>query len=197
MHALKPFRYHRLRERFSITCKLGLEAGVALSRYGDNKAKRDQRHKIGPITRLLTKLYVTRKPGETMVLPWNCCLKGLDRTLARIQKAAGIHLPCREDREHTPPLRISQFHVLSRDVQFLPSIGLGLARTDGARYIYNDAVKHQVCGNSPRMRLWRIPSGVVQSKCLMSVECLWSVVGQIALPRVTQLLCFEQLAPFV
>ena len=87
-----------------------LEAGVALSRYGDNKAKRDQRHKIAPITSLLTKLHATRKPEETRVFPWNYCSKGLNRTLARIQKAAGIHLPCREDHEHTPACHLYGFH---------------------------------------------------------------------------------------
>jgi integrase len=87
-----------------------LNAGVALSRYGDNKAKRDQRHKIGSIAGLLTKLYESRKPLEPRVFPWNYCSKGLDRTLARIQKAAGIHLPCREDHEHTPACHLYGFH---------------------------------------------------------------------------------------
>jgi integrase len=87
-----------------------LDGGVALSRYGDNKAKRDQHHKIASITGFLANLYACRKPGETRVFPWNYCLKGLDRMLARIQKAAGIHLPCREDHEHTEACHLYGFH---------------------------------------------------------------------------------------
>jgi integrase len=34
----------------------------------------------------------------------------LDRTLAKIQQAAGIHLPCREDHEHTPACHLYGFH---------------------------------------------------------------------------------------
>jgi len=52
-----------------------------------------------------------------------------------------------------PPLWLSQFQVRSCDVQFWPSIGSGLARTDGARYIYNYTAIHQVRGNSPKPRL--------------------------------------------
>jgi integrase len=87
-----------------------LNAGVALSRYGDNKAKRDQHHKIGSITNLLVKLYESRKRLEPRVFPWNYCWKGLDRTLARIQKAAGIKLHCRESHEHTPACHLYGFH---------------------------------------------------------------------------------------
>jgi integrase len=87
-----------------------LDAGVALSRYGDNKAKRDLHHKIGSITDLLANLFACRKPGETRVFPWNYCSKGLDRTLARIHKTAGIHLPCREGHEHTEACHLYGFH---------------------------------------------------------------------------------------
>jgi integrase len=87
-----------------------LEAGVALSRYDDNKRKRDQRHKIGPVVDLLRKLHVVRKPGETRVFPWNHANKSLDRDLARIQQAAGIHLPCRESHKHTPACHLYGFH---------------------------------------------------------------------------------------
>ena len=85
-----------------------LEAGIALSRYGDNKAKRDQRHRIGAAVKLLTPLYQVRKPGESRVFPWNYSMRTLDRDLAEIQKAAGVHLTCREDHEHRrlPPVRV-------------------------------------------------------------------------------------------
>jgi hypothetical protein len=87
-----------------------LEAGIALSRYGDNNAKRDQRHKIGPVVGLLRKLHASRRPGEPRVFPWNYCLKILDRTLARIQKVAKIALPCREDHQHTDACYLYGFH---------------------------------------------------------------------------------------
>lgn len=87
-----------------------LEGGIALSRYGDNKAKRDQRHKIGPVVGLLRTLHASRRPGEPRVFPWNYCLKSLDRTLARIQKAAKIALPCREEHQHTDACYLYGFH---------------------------------------------------------------------------------------
>jgi len=34
----------------------------------------------------------------------------LERTLTRIQKAAGIHSACREDHEHTPVCHLYAFH---------------------------------------------------------------------------------------
>lgn len=86
------------------------EAGIALSRYGHNKGKRDQRHKIGAAANLLGPLHRVRKPGERRVFPWNYSLRTLDRDLAEIQKAAGIHLECREDHEHTPACYLYGFH---------------------------------------------------------------------------------------
>ncbi len=89
-----------------------LESGIILSRYRDNKAKNDQRHKIPAVVPLLRRLHEVRKPGESRVFPWNHATKSLDRDFARIQKAAGIHLPCREDHEHTPSCHLYGFHGL-------------------------------------------------------------------------------------
>ena len=87
-----------------------LESGIVLSRYGDNKPKNDQRHHIGPAVGLLRRLYALRTPGDSRVFPWNYSLPSLDRTLASIQKAAGIHLLCRENHEHTDACHLYGFH---------------------------------------------------------------------------------------
>ena len=79
-----------------------LRAGVALSRCRDNKGKRDdKRHRIDGVAGLLAELYAVRQPSDPRVFPWNVSVRTLDRELARIQQAAGIHLPCHEDHEHT------------------------------------------------------------------------------------------------
>lgn len=87
-----------------------LGAGVALSGARDNKGKRDQRHNISPVTGLLADLYAVRKLGERRVFPWNYSDVSMQRNFARIQNAAGIHLPCREDHEHTPACHRYGFH---------------------------------------------------------------------------------------
>ena len=87
-----------------------LDAGVVVSRHHDNKQKRDQRHHIAPAVPFLRPLYAVRKPGESRVFPWNHNERSLDRDLRRIQEAAGIHLPCREDHEHTPQCHVYGLH---------------------------------------------------------------------------------------
>jgi len=88
-----------------------LDAGVALSRHLSNKGKRDQRHQIAAAVPFLRVLHAVRRPGEARVFPWNASERSLDRDLARIQKAAGIHLPCREDHEHTPQCHLYGLHA--------------------------------------------------------------------------------------
>jgi integrase len=92
---------------------LDLTAGIALSRYRDNKGKMDPRHKIGPVVGLLRGLRGVRRPGEPRLFPWSYALRTLDRELARIQEAAGIHLPSREDRGHTPACHLYEFRSFS------------------------------------------------------------------------------------
>jgi len=87
-----------------------LKAGVALSRCTDNKRKKDQRHRIKAATGFLAELYTVRYPDEPRVFPWNYAVRTLDRELHRIQTAAGIHLPCREDHKHTPTCHVYGFH---------------------------------------------------------------------------------------
>ncbi len=83
---------------------------MALSRAGDNKGKRDQRHNITPVAGLLAELYSVRKPNDPRVFPWNHTVRTLDREFHRIQRAAEIHLPCRGDYEHAPTCHVYGFH---------------------------------------------------------------------------------------
>ena len=87
-----------------------LAAGIAISRNRDNKAKRELRHRIGPAVPMLDVMRRVRQPGEPRVFPWIHALVSLDRDLARIQEAAGIHLPCREDHEHTKACHLYGWH---------------------------------------------------------------------------------------
>ena len=84
------------------------DSSAILSRY-TNKGRRDQRHHIGPALPYLRRLHELRTPGNDHVFPWNHSLRSLDRDLHRIQKAAGIHLDCREEHEHTETCRYYGF----------------------------------------------------------------------------------------
>jgi integrase len=87
-----------------------LTEGVAISRAEDNKGKRDQRHNVEPVADLLRVLYQVRQPGDDRVFAWNHATITLDREHARIQEAAGIHLPCRTEHEHTKYCYLYGFH---------------------------------------------------------------------------------------
>jgi integrase len=87
-----------------------LDTGIAISRHHDNKQKREQRHQVAAAVPFLRLLHNVRKPGENRVFPWNHNERSLDRDLRRIQEAAKIHLPCRENHEHTPQCHVYGFH---------------------------------------------------------------------------------------
>jgi len=48
------------------------------------------------------------------VFPWDHNRKTLDEEFRRLQRAAGIHLPCRGEHEHTPACHAYGFHDLRR-----------------------------------------------------------------------------------
>lgn len=52
--------------------------------------------------------------ADPRLLPWNHARRTLDREFHRIQKAAGIHLDCSEDHEHSPECHLYGFHDLRR-----------------------------------------------------------------------------------
>lgn len=90
---------------------LDLEAGYAVTRFEDNKGKRDDRVKLHPVV----VEHLRRLPGFTpTVFPWNHNRTTLDKEFARIQRAAGIHLPCPERHEHTDACHVYGFHDLRR-----------------------------------------------------------------------------------
>jgi integrase len=101
---------------------LDLDAGTAITRWDDNKGKRDERVKLHPVV----VGHLKRLPGFTpTVFPWNHNRRTLDTQFHRIQRAAkvvgpdgsykvGIHLPCPERHEHTPACHVYGFHDLRR-----------------------------------------------------------------------------------
>jgi integrase len=88
-----------------------LDARTVLSRAQDNKGKRDQLIPLDPVViEHLRKL----ASFDTRLFPWNHHRRNLDLEFHRIQKAAGIHLPCHDAHEHTPACHVYGFHDLRR-----------------------------------------------------------------------------------
>ena len=87
-----------------------LDAGLVRSLARENKGKRDMQHDIVAAVPFL-KVIQSRDPR---LLPWNHNRRTLDRGFHRIQRAAGIHLDCTEDHEHTPACHVYGFHDLRR-----------------------------------------------------------------------------------
>ena len=90
---------------------LDLDAGTVITRWDDNKGKRDALVKLHPV--VVDHLRRVPTFGPT-VLPWNHNPRTLYYDLHRIQRAAGIHLTCREQHEHTPSCHFYGFHDLRR-----------------------------------------------------------------------------------
>jgi len=90
---------------------LDLTKGDAITRAGDNKGGREER--IGLHAVVIE--HLAQLPGfDVRVFPWNHDRTTLMNEFARIQKAAGIHLPCRESHEHTRFCHVHGFHDLRR-----------------------------------------------------------------------------------
>jgi integrase len=90
---------------------LNLEAGTAISRGSVNKGKRDELVKLhSVVVDHLRKL--TGFSHE--VFPWHYNNRTLYYEFNRIQKAAGIHLSCQGDHEHTEACHVYGFHDLRR-----------------------------------------------------------------------------------
>jgi len=89
---------------------LDLEAGTIITRAEDNKGKRDARLPIHPIVvEHLKKLVGADKP-----LHWPRHPRSLWAEWGRIQRAAGIHLHCSADHQHTPACHVYGFHDFRR-----------------------------------------------------------------------------------
>jgi integrase len=90
---------------------LDLEGGYAVTRFEDNKGKRDDKVKLHPVILV----HLAALGGFTpTVFPWNHNRRTLDSEFHRIQRAAGIHLPCPDRHEHTDACHAYGFHGLRR-----------------------------------------------------------------------------------
>src|SRR5262249_2598067 len=90
---------------------LDLEQGLMLTRWEDNKGDADSRVKLHPIVpEHLRKL----ASFEAKVFPWPHRTDVLYVDFARIQRAAGIHLPCRKEHEHRLSCHLYGFDDLRR-----------------------------------------------------------------------------------
>ena len=88
-----------------------MTAGTAITRWEDNKGKRDERVKLHPVV----VEHLRRVPGfDPAVFPWNGDRRTLQEQFAMIQEAAGIKLPCRGNHEHTRYCYLYGFHDLRR-----------------------------------------------------------------------------------
>jgi integrase len=92
---------------------LDLEAGTAVTRFEDNKGKRDALVKLHPVV----VEHLRKLPGfGPCVFPWNHNKRTLWSEFARVQEAAGVHLPCkrRGTHEHGRHCHLYGFHDLRR-----------------------------------------------------------------------------------
>lgn len=90
---------------------LDLEGMTAITRAENNKGRRDERIDLNPA--LVEQL--RRLAGFTpIVFPWHYNQRTLYEEFARIQEAAGIHLPCNESHAHTRFCHLYGFHDLRR-----------------------------------------------------------------------------------
>jgi integrase len=100
---------------------LDLDAATVITRWADNKGKRDALVKLHPVV----VEHLRRVPSfGPMVFPWNHNARTLYYDFHRIQLAAKvtgpggvegpINLACREQHEHTPACHLYGFHDLRR-----------------------------------------------------------------------------------
>ena len=90
---------------------LDLEKGQAITRHGDNKGKSDE---LVPLHPVVVEHLQRLTSFESVVFPWHHDSRGLYVELDRIHEAAGIHLPCHEEHEHTAACHRYAFHDLRR-----------------------------------------------------------------------------------
>jgi integrase len=87
-----------------------LDAGTAISRAKHNKAKKDQRVHIAAVVNWLRPL----KGFDPRVFPWDWDKTALYTHFRKLQEAAGVHLHCPGDHEHTPACHVYGFHDFRR-----------------------------------------------------------------------------------
>ncbi len=90
---------------------MDLDAGYAITRWDDNKGKREERVKLHPVViEHLRKLV----GFDTHIFPWDLNETTLYQEHARIQEQAGIKKPCRAAHKHTRFCYVFGFHDLRR-----------------------------------------------------------------------------------
>lgn len=90
---------------------LNLEAGTAITRHTDNKGKRDD---VVPLHPIVVEHLRKIQSFHDLVFPWPHGRRDIWSEFHRIQKTAGIDLPCLEKHEHTEACRYYGFHDLRR-----------------------------------------------------------------------------------
>ena len=90
---------------------VSLDDGQALTRHADNKGGRDDVAPLHPVVVDHLRKIIDFGP---MVFSWPHHERTLWADFARIQEAAGIHLPCHEKHDHTPGCHRYGFHDLRR-----------------------------------------------------------------------------------
>jgi integrase len=91
--------------------RLDLDAGTVRVRAQDTKGRREELLKLHPVVIE----HLRKLPGfDPYILPWPHNIRTIYTEFTRIQQAAGIHLPCDEEHEHTPACHVYGFHDLRR-----------------------------------------------------------------------------------
>jgi integrase len=94
--------------------RVNMETGAAVSMGEDNKGKRDDLFHLHPV--VLEHLRKLEGSFDRYVFPWNHDQRTLYVEFGRIQRAAGINLPCKVRGQHecTPHCHVYGFHDLRR-----------------------------------------------------------------------------------
>ncbi len=101
----------RIKEILAIRrADIDLKHGTVITRRGDNKGKRDE---ILPLHPVVVEHLKVLGDGE-FPLRWPHSKRHLWTEWGRMQRAAGIHLPCIGDHEHTPACHVYGFHDFRR-----------------------------------------------------------------------------------
>ena len=102
----------RINEILSIRlADLDLTGGFLITRWDDNKAKRDESVPLhAVVVEHLRKLIGT----HDLVFRWGHDERTLWEEFGRIQREAGIHLHCPEKHQHTPACHVYGFHDFRR-----------------------------------------------------------------------------------
>lgn len=90
---------------------IDIEAGVCLTRWDENKGKRDE---LTPLHACVIEHLQPIRSFEVKVLPWPHHRTTLYDEFHRIQTAAGIHVECRDKHEHTAACHFYGFHDFRR-----------------------------------------------------------------------------------